>query len=67
MDAKGCATILRGLISFHKRMELVQIMPLGEGKVCQQEGACPEQVKRDLYLEAIEFALAQVEKLCDEN
>lgn len=66
MDAEGCVHILRGLISFHKRMQLVQVMPLGEGEMCQQEGFCPERSKQDLYLEAMEFALAQVEKLCNE-
>ena len=65
MDAEGCAHILRGLISYHERMQAVKVMPMGDGKVCQQNELCPERAKQDLYMDAIKFALATVEALGD--
>lgn len=57
MSGEGCASILRGLVGFQKRMRQAEVF----GDSCEHGTNCAEQLKSDLYICALEEAIRCVE------
>lgn len=60
---EGYAAILRGLISYHRRLSMRNVINEDGTDVCSKStSACPVVASDDIYLDALTFALACVEE-----